>query len=145
MGSADVRPVVDEMALHELRGGNAIRFIARGRSMWPFILDGDSVTVSPLNSRPALGDVIFMPNQDFGQLHRIVARSVDGRLCVQGDALPRPDGWIDASDILGILTEQRRNGRPVRVKTGTRVVKIARTLAICRRRVHRIRSFFGFR
>ena len=93
-----------------------------------------TVSRFPLEQSPGIGgDVIFMPNQDFGQLHRIVARSVDGRLCVQGDALPRPDGWIDASDILGILTEQRRNGRPVRVKTTSGCQNCAH-LAICRRR-----------
>jgi len=144
MTSVSIDSLIDGMAIEQLKTGHSIRFIARGQSMWPFILDGDSVTVAPLNRLPHVGDVVFMPNREFGQLHRVVSTSDDGLLCLRGDALPKSDGWFPPARLLGILVEHRRRGWRIPVMTGKSVVRIASTLAKSRRRIHRMRSFFGF-
>ena len=38
----------EDMAVERLQAGERVRFIARGRSMWPFILDGDLLVIGPI-------------------------------------------------------------------------------------------------
>ena len=47
---------------HQLGRGHAIRFIARGRSMWPSILDGDRLTIAPVHGR-------LEPGHDAAHVH----------------------------------------------------------------------------
>ena len=125
---------------HELLSrGEALRFIARGQSMWPFVLDGDVVEILPRRKPVTVGDIVFVPNVEFGHVHRVIALDTEGRALVRGDALYEPDGWFSQNEISGVLGSVSRRGRSIRVRRGRRAVKIATVLGAARRVVHRIR------
>ncbi len=130
---------LNSMAYELLERGEGLRFTARGHSMWPYILDGDVVEIRPRESALHVGEVVFVPNQEFGQLHRVVDIDDCGRALVRGDALPAPDGWFDPNKIMGVLGEVSRKGQAVHVRRGRNAVRIARILSTFRRFVHGIR------
>ena len=99
--------------------GEALRFTARGQSMWPYLRDGDVVEILPRKLPVSVGDIVFVPNVEFGQLHRVIALDRCGRALVRGDALHEPDGWFDLKQISGVLGTVVRRGRLVRVRRTT--------------------------
>lgn len=100
------------LARAQLDRGQPVRLIARGRSMWPAILDGDRLTLTPDAGPPPLGAVVLVPVGDFGLTHRVVAR-VGSWCCLKGDAAVAVDGWFRA-DALGVrVTAVTRDGRAV--------------------------------
>ncbi len=102
----------DAMALELLARGAEITFVARGASMWPFLRDGDRVTVAPLSRRPRRGDVVLTRGAALGVVHRVIALRGD-RVLTKGDALPRTDGWRPLADVLGRVARVERRGRAV--------------------------------
>jgi hypothetical protein len=111
---------VSENSLHDiaaaiLKQGSAFRFPARGRSMSPFIKDGDIALVEPASNAGTtirLGDVVLCSTTG-GRLamHRVTKiRRRDGAVnyTTQGNANARPDGEKRAQDILGRVTEIER-------------------------------------
>jgi hypothetical protein len=101
--------------------GRLFRFNVGGHSMAPFIRDGDTVTLSPLSTRPpSPGDVVaFLHPETKGLcLHRVV--SVHQGLCLlQGDNLPtEPDGFIPQEAIFGKVAGVERGGRQIRLGLG---------------------------
>ena len=66
-----------------LARGQAVQFVARGQSMWPFIMDGDTVRVEPLVHPPRIGDVVLLERTETGPLHRIVAGPRQGFTAVR--------------------------------------------------------------
>jgi hypothetical protein len=108
--------------------GAEFRFTARGASMYPFIRDGDAVTVSPLGVRPPrVGDVVAVRNVGAASLvvHRIVAQ--DGaRYTTRGDNAGGADDSVPYSDLLGVVTRVERRGHDGRLDRGPakRVVAI---------------------
>ena len=96
------------LALEQLRLGQSVTLKARGASMWPFLLDGDVLTLAP--ERPRLGDIVLLRQGEFGLIHRVVAR-VPGRLCVKGDALPRIDGWFPSTQVAARVVSVRRGAQ----------------------------------
>lgn len=106
--------------------GAACRFRARGRSMSPFIREGDVVTVCPCAaSAVKLGQVVAFVNPSTGRLavHRVVGLGQDGCL-IQGDNEACPDGWVPYHSILGLVTRVERNGRSVRLGIGPERIPI---------------------
>jgi len=92
------------------------RFVAHGASMYPFIRDGDAVTVGPLPAAGSLvGDVVAFRQPDGAGLviHRVVARHGD-RCLLRGDNTVAADGFVAESDILGVVVAVERRGRAVR-------------------------------
>ena len=94
------------LALEQLRCGHPVQIVARGRSMWPFLLDGDVLTLTP-DGRARLGDIVLVPLGEFGVVHRVVLRA-PGWVCPKGDALPAFDGWVRTGAPLARVTEVRR-------------------------------------
>ena len=129
-----------DMVCELLDRGEVVSFTARGASMWPFVLDGDQVFVSPLTQSLSLGDVVFVPNAEFGQLHRVIAGPVDGRYRLRGDALPHDDGWIPADRIRGRLVKRRRHGVEKTMFVGRESVVFARLLGRIRRVISRFHT-----
>jgi len=127
------------MAFELLDRGETVSLKARGKSMWPFIKDGDQVSIGPLVGPPTPGQVVLVPNDDFGQLHRVIAGPVDGKVHIRGDALYRPDGWISITRVAGRLISQKRNGRRIPVRSGPNTVFAATVLGRLRRLASRIR------
>ncbi|MBV70085.1 MAG: hypothetical protein CMH52_01960 [Myxococcales bacterium] len=129
-----------------LARGQAVQFVARGQSMWPFIMDGDTVHVEPLIHPPRIGDVVLLERTETGPLHRVVAGPRQGRFLIWGDALPRPDAWVRADEIVGRLAQRQRDGVEKVVYSGLTTVLIARSLGASRRFISKIRhGFLGSR
>ncbi|MCB9547508.1 MAG: S24/S26 family peptidase [Myxococcales bacterium] len=82
------------LALEALAAGLPVRLRARGASMRPAVRDGDVLLLAPDAAHAGVGDLVLVPREDFGVVHRVIAR-VGERVWVKGDALPRPDGWFD--------------------------------------------------
>ena len=86
------------------------RFQARGDSMHPFILHGDTVTVAPFTKHiPRVGEVVAYVHPESGRflLHRII-RCKRGGCLIQGDNLPEPDGLIPKERIWGRVVKIER-------------------------------------
>lgn len=132
-GAAEGRAARDESAADEsaaavdlvrelLARGQSVRFVARGQSMWPAILDGDRLTLAPRGgavragtgkAEPVrLGAVVFLPTADFGVAHRVVAR-VGPWCCLKGDAAVAIDGWFRAERLVARVVAVERDGRAV--------------------------------
>jgi hypothetical protein len=101
--------------------GLPFRFRAKGSSMFPFIRDGDIVTVAPLGqSLPPVGDVVAFIRPSAGDLvvHRVVDRRTDACLMRGDSATCGPDGWIERASMLGGVTRVEHGGRGARLGMG---------------------------
>lgn len=108
--------------------GLPFRFMAKGLSMFPFIRDGDVITVSPLNrSLPSIGDVVAFnhPLDKRIVVHRVVGRSTKGYLIIKGDNVKKPDGNILINYVVGRVSKVQRNGRRVFLGLGKEKYLIA--------------------
>jgi hypothetical protein len=111
-----------------LSKGICIRFRARGRSMSPFILDGDVVTVIKYkNRKPRLGDVVAFKRPVDGHLvvHRIVARYGNKYLMAGDNISEKIDGAISLKDMLGRIVSVKRGSRPIWLGLGPERLIIA--------------------
>jgi signal peptidase I len=113
--TATVRLSGEEMiALIEplLREGIAATFRVHGSSMYPFIRDGDIVTVTPRRDDIRPGDVVAVkPTINASLLlHRVIAKDA-GLFLISGDNAAGPDGYLPMSAIIGIVTRVQRKGR----------------------------------
>jgi len=110
--------------------GHAFRFRAGGSSMFPFIRDGDIISVIPLDAPPRLGDVLAFNRGPDGNeclvVHRLVGRHAGGFL-LRGDAYPmgHNDGIIPFESLLGRVARVERGGRFVYLGLGIERVLIA--------------------
>ena len=113
---------LEALAGEVLRAGCAVRFRARGASMWPSIRDGDVVKIQPMGSTAIRrGDVVlYYSGQGRLVAHRVANRCTQQgcvELLMQGDALTRPDGLVPQEQVLGRLVAIQRSGRCVRLDT----------------------------
>lgn len=95
------------------------RFTARGFSMYPFIRDGDVLTVVPLAEPPRRGDVVacrFAASESV-VVHRVVAHETSG-YAIRGDNTEEPDGVVTPSDVVGVVDRVERAGTQVRLGSG---------------------------
>jgi hypothetical protein len=121
---------LDHAGLHELAVellGRAHGFVfrAHGRSMRPFIHDGDTVQVVPVApAQVRRGDVVLFRTAGTMLLaHRIVRlrRSANGFAWVtRGDALLAADAPFAAHQLLGRVSHRIRRGRSVALDGGWR-------------------------
>ena len=128
MAPAHLDAAATAMALELLSRGEDVTLRARGASMWPFLLDGDVVTLTPCGRRPPrMGEVVLLRQGDFGLIHRVVAVvpapgwPCQPRFAVKGDALPRLDGWF---------APERLPARVARVRRGTETFVPLRALPL---------------
>ena len=89
-----------------LQQGRGLRFLARGRSMYPFIREGDAITVEPIEGgQLRLGDVIFYKsNEGRIVIHRVIKRVFhsDSLMAVtKGDANLALDRSVPLTQVLG--------------------------------------------
>lgn len=111
--------------LGELLGrGQRATLRARGGSMWPFLRDGDVVTLAPLTAPILLGEVLLARRGDELVLHRAV-RLTEGGPVLRGDALPREDGVFPAAQLLGRVVRLRRAGHAGRGYPPARLFALA--------------------
>lgn len=93
--------------------GASVRFHAKGFSMWPFIKDGDIVTISPIQgTTPRIGDIIVFtrPESKVLVVHRIVGKR-GTMVLAKGDCNTDPDGWIPLANLLGRVVQIKRRGK----------------------------------
>ena len=91
------------------------RFCAKGMSMYPFIQNGDIITIYPRNDVTLhTGEVIAFchPVTEKLVIHRIIKKQRD-RIIAKGDNNPEPDGMIPLQNIFGHVTRVERNGKAV--------------------------------
>ena len=103
-----------------LSEGRAVRFRASGFSMFPFIIDGDFLTISPLGGFGLeVGSVVaFRRAEDNGiAVHRIVGRGKDYFL-IKGDNVSGVDGYIPRRNLLGFVSKIERGKRVIRFGLG---------------------------
>ncbi|RQW11781.1 signal peptidase I [candidate division KSB1 bacterium] len=89
---------------------------AKGFSMYPFIKEGDLVTLGRIDlARIRVGDVIALPHPEEGKLiiHRVVRIDRD-HLKTKGDHNPVSDGWIERESILAIVLRVQRTEKEVK-------------------------------
>ena len=93
--------IFSNLAPELLSNGISCIFVARGRSMAPFIADADSVVISPCGSSVRIGDVVLTRSDDHRLLlHRIISAS-DGGVVTRGDAYASADSLCTHENILG--------------------------------------------
>jgi signal peptidase I len=85
--------------------GLSIKFRAGGNSMFPFICDGDIITVSPVSTSPKIGDVVvlFSPLQIL-IVHRIISKKKN-LYFTKGDNAYSIDQPVDFLDIIGVVKQ----------------------------------------
>jgi len=111
--------------------GKPFRFRARGRSMSPYINDGDVVTVTPLaGSRPRTGEIVAFLHPATGKaaVHRIV-REKSGGYHLKGDNSTEIDGGLPLARILGIVSLVERDGTRLGVgrRSGAVIASLSRS------------------
>jgi hypothetical protein len=110
-----------------LAKGNRCCFVSCGNSMFPFIRNRDTVTITPC-SKPtlSLGDVVAYrhPLSSCLVIHRVISETI-GCYLMKGDNAREPDALISMDHVLGIAESVMRNGRAVRLGLGRERIWIA--------------------
>jgi hypothetical protein len=122
-------PLLIDLVGDVLSRGLPFRFCARGGSMFPFIRDGDVISVVPFGSHlPAIGDVVAFlhPSGDRLTVHRLTGKT-KFKYLIQGDNHPpsQSDGWLPLSALLGRVSCIERKGRQLRLGLGPERYSIA--------------------
>lgn len=98
-------------------GGVAVRFRARGDSMYPFIRDGESITVGPASIHDVVrGDVLLCRHAGRILAHRVVSMSTlsgERVLYLRGDAKQGCDAPVREADVIGRVLSVHRHGRTI--------------------------------
>jgi phage repressor protein C with HTH and peptisase S24 domain len=89
--------------------GIAVRFRARGRSMFPAIADGDVVEISP-EQHHGEGDVVMVDGDNGIRVHRVVS-ACDGYLITHGDSCMEPDAPVSSDAIVGRVSGVVADGK----------------------------------
>ena len=109
------------VALDLLGSGQAVRFVARGRSMRPFVRDGDVLTIEPVaKACPRRGDIVFYATPDGAAAHRLLAirREGDRRMALtRGDVTGLWTETVEWADLCGTVVAVHRGGRRVLRRT----------------------------
>lgn len=98
-----IRSVVEKKA--------SVKLKAKGRSMFPNIIDGDILTIAPyIDTNPEVGDVVALYLLDRNQviIHRIIKKT-NGFFFIKGDGLLRSDGLFPRENIVGLICNVERN------------------------------------
>lgn len=132
-------------SIEALRQGRRASLKAFGGSMYPFIRNGECITIEPaMASEIRYGDIVLYRDPDGKVLiHRIVnIKNKDGErhLMTKGDAAGTSDGFIDPKGVLGRVVEIKKDAfsfsmdsgiaRPVNILY-TKLLPLSRWLFIC--------------
>ena len=104
----------EQLASELLETGNKLRFRAHGRSMSPFVKDGDTITITPTDPDALKkGDIAFYRKTDGKPVaHRILGKSTKDNntfFLIRGDGYVGGKEEIPAENITGIITLIERN------------------------------------
>jgi ribosomal protein S18 acetylase RimI-like enzyme len=105
--------------------GQAVRFHAAGRSMWPLLRPGDVAEFTPLcGAPPKIGDIVLYRIGERLIVHRVIGRDASGRLRLRGDFTLSEDAPIAPETVLGRLAAIERAGRRVALGTPARALAL---------------------
>lgn len=121
-GMIETRTLIADL----LRRGHAVRFPARGDSMYPLIRDNDELHVEP-DQTFRTGDIVLVLADRGLTAHRVIATR-GSAIVTRGDNTPAPDGPVTRDRVLGKVTKVFRDGKAVNVKSVA-----ARAYALLRR------------
>ncbi len=117
-----------EIMKETLLKGAVFRFQAKGHSMYPFIKDGDFITISHRKRNKAirLGDIVAFidPEKDRLVVHRVTQKLNDLYL-IKGDFIALKCDLISSNNILGRVITIERDGRTFTIGLGPERVLIA--------------------
>ena len=110
-----------------LTSGKSLRFRARGCSMFPFILNGDLLTVQSVAEQAIMPLDILMVGIDEQRIvtHRVIEvnqKKGNIQFLLQGDAADTPDGYFDPGVVLGRIVSYERRGRII--LTDSRIYRV---------------------
>jgi Peptidase S24-like len=98
-----------------LRCGRMVQFKAWGTSMLPSLWPGDLLTIqSVAHDEIVRGDMVLVMRDNRFRVHRLVEKpQVEGHILwiTKGDAVPRNDPPVAASELLGRVAGVRRGNR----------------------------------
>ncbi len=112
----------EQLAGELLGGGNMLRFRAHGRSMHPFIQDGDILTINPATPESLTnGDIAFY-RKATGQLtaHRILSKKKDVNsiiFLIRGDGHIGGPERVTAEKIIGVVIKVVRDGADIPINS----------------------------
>jgi Peptidase S24-like len=108
-----------ELAAEVLHRFGEVRFIAHGGSMVPSIYPGDLLTVRSESVADARrGEIVLFLLGGRPYVHRVMRKWPERNRVVfatRGDALPKEDPSVDASQLLGRVTSIQRHGKSVAI------------------------------
>jgi hypothetical protein len=106
-----------DLAAEILHRFGEVRFVAHGSSMIPSIYPGDLITVRSDSSAGARrGEIVFFLLGGRPFVHRVMRKWPERNRVVfatRGDALPKEDPSVDASQLLGRVIAIQRRGKSV--------------------------------
>lgn len=109
LSSRELGAIVKAFAIKNI----PIWFSAKGHSMFPFVIDGDTIMVSPyLDIPPEVGDIVAFLDSVTGNLivHRIISLSRN-QFITKGDSCFRMDTPQPISTILGFVSKVKSHKR----------------------------------
>ncbi len=114
-----------------------VRFRAGGRSMYPAIRDGETITVEPAPaSALAVGDIAFYRTRRGATAHRVVATGGTGKaFLMRGDALGSEIETVEPDWILGKVVAIERGGQII--DPASRKTKMTNFMLQCASRARR--------
>lgn len=96
-----------------LNATGSARVKVGGWSMWPFLREGDVLLLNKQAPPYRFGAVVGALAGTQFIAHRVVG-SKGGQYLIRGDYAPGSASWIEARDILGVVTSRERRGRASR-------------------------------
>ena len=113
-----------ELSQELLDRGTLLRFRAHGRSMHPFIQNGNILIVESLNGNSVnIGDVIFYRRSDNSlTAHRLIKKNRNKDIMVlitRGDSLNYFDQLIQPEQVMGRVVRIEGGGRQMRLTAGS--------------------------
>lgn len=104
-----------EMLLEILKKHNKCEVIVGGTSMWPFIRNGDVVSIKNRHIKPSLGTVVALFSGEQLIIHRIVwCRKISNdkwKIWVHGDGCPYSISMTNWDQVIGVVEYIKRKNK----------------------------------
>jgi hypothetical protein len=141
LNNEDFQGLMSEVLEHNAN----LKFRANGSSMFPFIQDGDTLTISPLTRiKPRIGRVVAFSHPQTKKLiiHRIVGKDGSAYLIKADNSTDQADGLIPLSHILGCVSKVERDGHRIRFGLGLegRMIAVLSKYSFLTRIMRRLRK-----
>ena len=84
-----------------------------GKTMWPFLYEGDELIVVPIEENPfQVGDIVTFWDGDKFPTKRVIRRiEHEGEVLIRGDNVPLQEFYVPEEDVLGLVVARKRDGK----------------------------------